>query len=426
MYPGLLGEIVHAMKPHSEASSAGIAAEVLIGLGNFIGRGVFTRVGNTIHRGNEFLLLVGHTASGKGEAFSAADYLLTGAGRPYDVKSGVSSGEGIVHHVRDDAKGVDKNGQLVTIDHGVTEKRLLLREAEGSRVLKMCNRDGSVLSPTLRNAWDGASPLATLTKHNAERATGAHVSICAEITPADLRRHLDDVEVANGFANRFLYVAVARWKDIPNPQPLPDAEVIRLTNRLAAVVKHAEDIAQDVTLRGELTRTPAADARFSRVYGDLRREHPGLTGALLARGAPHVVRLSLLFAVLDQARAIDVPHLDAALAWWEFCKQSVALIFADRTGDRTADRIQLEMLPGERKTFSQIRDNLFAGKVTASALKDAVELLVALGRVRLHKQRGTRGRPAMVVERLGGGGHGAAPDREPGEDDGDDDGEGRA
>jgi hypothetical protein len=422
MYPGLLGEIVVAMRPHAEASSAGIAAELLVGLGNWIGRGVFTRVGNTIHRGNEFLLVVGPTTSAKGEAFGAADYLLTGAARPYEVRTGVSSGEGIVHHVRDETRGVDKKGDAITIDPGVSEKRLLLRESEGSRLLKMCNRDGSVLSPTLRDAWDGASPLATLTKHNAERATGAHVSICAEITPADLRRHLDDVEVANGFANRFLYVAVERWTDIANPRPLPQADYIRLTNRLSAVIQHADRIVQDVALCGELTRTPAADVSFSRVYGDLRREHPGLAGALLARGAPHVVRLSVLFAVLDQTSAIDVPHLDAALAWWDFCTRSVALIFADRTGDRTADRIQLEMLPGERKTYSEIRADLFGGSLTAAALRDALELLVALGRVRLHKQRsGGRGRPSDVVERLSddGVGNGAARDREPGEDDDD-------
>jgi hypothetical protein len=144
---------------------------------------------------------------------------------------------------------------------------------------------------------------------------------------------------------------------------------------------------------------PAAEDLWCQRYPELTADRPGLLGALLARGPAHVVRLSAIFAVLDLARAIDVSHLAAALAWWDYCQASAEAIFADRTGNDTADRIRTEMLPGQTMTLTTIREQLFGGKISAGRLRDALDLLRQRGEVHL-ESRQTSGRPAFVVTRV--------------------------
>ena len=65
------------------------------------------------------------------------------------------------------------------------DKRLLAVMGEFAETLIKMNRQGSALSTTMRNAWDGRT-LTNRTRHNPERATGAHVSVIGHITMADL------------------------------------------------------------------------------------------------------------------------------------------------------------------------------------------------------------------------------------------------
>jgi hypothetical protein len=60
---------------------------------------------------------------------------------------------------------------------------------------------------------------------------------------------------------------------------------------------------------------------------------------MFARGEAHVRRLAMLYAVLDGARSIGVPHLQAALAAWEYCERSARYVFGDDLDGTTADRI---------------------------------------------------------------------------------------
>src|SRR4029453_5539785 len=62
-------------------------------------------------------------------------------------------------------------------------------------------------------------------------------------------------------------------------------------------------------------------------------------GAVLSRAEAQVLRLSVVYALLDKTAAIGVTHLGAALAVWEYCEDSAHLIFGARLGDPTADRI---------------------------------------------------------------------------------------
>ena len=179
---------------------------------------------------------------------------------------------------------------------------------------------------------------------------------------------------------------------MPSPAPLLGAAVEPVMEHVRAVIRHAQDVSR-------LERTPLAEAAWRRAYPMLTAERAGLTGALLARGAAHVTRLAALFALVRLAPVIDLPDLEAALAWWEYVVGSVGIIFEDRTGNHDADKIKLELLPGEKLDWTTLRDKVFSNHITTARLKDALELLVALGVVRLWVEE-SGGRPRTMVERL--------------------------
>jgi hypothetical protein len=76
-FHGLAGDIVKTIEAHSEADMAALLVQLLIGVGNTIGRGPHFRVGPTLHHLNLFAVLVEQTSRGrKGTAWDAVDYFL--------------------------------------------------------------------------------------------------------------------------------------------------------------------------------------------------------------------------------------------------------------------------------------------------------------------------------------------------------------
>ena len=140
-------------------------------------------------------------------------------------------------------------GEYEVIDEGVADKRLLVTETEFAQALKAIKREGNTLSPLLRAAWDGQT-LEVLTRGKSKlRASNAHVSIVAHITPDELRKLLSQsVEVANGFANRFLGCMVRRSR------LLPHGGHVRVLDALAQPV--ADALARAKCM-GAVRRTPS-------------------------------------------------------------------------------------------------------------------------------------------------------------------------
>jgi hypothetical protein len=78
---------------------------------------------------------------------------------------------------------------------------------------------------------------------------------------------------------------------------------------------------------------------WSAAYPELSAERPGLVGAVIARAEAQVVRIALIFALLDRRDAIALEHLEAAMAVWAYCEASALRIFGDSLGDPVADDI---------------------------------------------------------------------------------------
>jgi hypothetical protein len=396
IFAGLTGRVVETFDPYTEADPVAVGTQFLVAFGSAVGRGPVVTVGETEHHLNENVCIVGQSSRArKGDSGNVALRPLRDADPDWtlNIASGLSSGEGLIHHVRDPVYKLDRKGERILADEGVSDKRLLVVESEFSTALKQFSREGNVLSNVLRDAWDGKHTLRTLTKNSPTRATEAHVSIIAHTTPDDLARYLADVEAANGLGNRFLFVLARRAKLLPNPDRAPADAVGRLADEVRDILQWARTV-------GEVRRTPAAAALWEKIYPILTAEKPALLGKLLARSEAHVTRLSALFSLSSRSERVDVQHLESALALWDYIEESTRAIFAARTGNRVADRINGALLPGERKTLEELRREIFAGHVGSADLTGALKLLRDLGEISIGRDEDTGGRAAIIVTRM--------------------------
>ena len=274
---------------------------------------------------------------------------------------------------------------VVTIDEGVTDKRLLVVENEFASVLRMTERPGNTLSAILRDAWD-ARTLQSMTKGSPARATGPHVTVIGHITTEELRRLLSATESANGFANRFLYVCARRR------QLLPEGGRPIAWGALPEEIGDAVEAARDV---GEVTRTPTARDIWGAAYPRLSASAPGLYGAVTGRAEAYALRLALVYALMDGAARIDTEHLDAALAVMEYCLAGARHIFDVATGNPVADRIEAALADAPSGLSRTDVHRVLGRNHAAAQVEAALGLLEADGRAR-RSERQTGGRAAEV------------------------------
>jgi Protein of unknown function (DUF3987) len=389
---GLLGDIVAAIEPHTEGDPVAILLNTMGMYGSAVGRVPHAQVGATRHGTNAFVVLVGLTSrSRKGTSHDEALRLVARADPDWNdrVVGGLSSGEGLIHAVRDATFTPNKEGQSVRDDPGVEDKRLCVIEPEFASVLKVGRRDGNTLTEILRRAWDG-NDLRTLTRASPLVATAPHVTLIGHITEDELKRTLDDTSQTNGYVNRFAIACVRRSTRLPHGGCVPESQLSDLARRLDRAIQAARR-------RGLVVRDAAANAMWERVYDALTEDRPGMLGAITARAEAHVLRFSLLYALLDEAPTIQCAHLEAALALWEYCEDSARYLFGDATGDPIADRVLAALRASPEGMTQNALFDLFGRNLPAARVAAALERLAQLGQVWAHKVE-TGGRPSTLWE----------------------------
>jgi hypothetical protein len=395
-YHGLAGRIVRTIEPHSEADPVAILMHLLVGVGNVVGRTPHALVEKTPHTCAEFIAVVGDSAKGrKGQAWSTPRDLLSRVDTAWSttrVKSGLSSGEGLIYNVRDRVERHDpKSGDIEVVEEGEPDKRLLIVEPELATVLRRMQGETNSLSAVLREAWESGS-LSTLTKNSPLRSTGAHISVIAHTTREELVRSLTETDRANGFANRFIFILVRRSKCLPDPVPISDALLEPLVAELHQVIAAARH--HQVIVRNDQAR-----AIWSAVYPKLSEGEPGLVGAVLARAEAHVLRLSLIYAVLDRSLVVRPEHLRAALAVWDYADASARRIFGAALGLSVADIILATLRAQGPRTREEIT-HLFQRNKAAAEIDAALRFLREKGQVHSSSRppEGGKGRPATIWE----------------------------
>lgn len=374
---GLPGDVVRATAPHTEADPAAVLLTFLALAGALIGRRPALRVGSTAHRSNLFVVLVGDSARArKGTSWNDVAQFIDPADLADLVLGGFGSGESVIDHLAD----VDPDDPQAR----PADRRLLIHEGEYARVLKASSREGSVLSEVIRDAYDGKR-LQARTRARRVVASNAHVSAVAHITRAELERTLSAVDLLNGFANRFLWVSVSRSRLLPDVEPVPED----VRDDLAGRLRRAVLFDRPATIR----RTPEAQALWNRLYLAADKDTPpGALGSLVARDTDHIIRLSIVYAVLAGSDVIDVPHLEAAREVWRYSRDSLPVIFGTATGDPVADRLFRAIAAAPDGLTATAQRDAFARHVPAARLEAARTHLLEAGRI-VEDRTPTGGRP---------------------------------
>lgn len=398
--PGFVGEFVTLATRDSEADPAAVLVTFLVRFGTEVygfvpDKGPFIRIGESVHPPRLYTVIAGASAKAR-KGTSAKPVLRIFKDNPYKGRGAVppaphtggplSSGEGLAWRLRerDEVQGEDddKADQL-------QDKRLFILDEEFAAAMASFKREGNTLSMAVRSMWDSGD-YEPLTKNAQISVRGAHVGIVTHITIPEVRNKLDSMQISNGFANRFLWICARRTKEVPCPEAMPQAEFQVLYNELWRRIRLAQG-------RGELRFTPESRDYWASIYSDLSRDIPGAGGDIVARGEAQCVRLALIYALLDgplgREDAIDVPHLKAALALWQYARDSALYIFGNMEEEETSRKIYAVLRESPKSTTELYA--LFNRHIQNSRLQACLQELVGRGLVEKRAIR-TAGRPKIV------------------------------
>lgn len=360
---GLAGELVQGIKPETEACREAILAQLLVLVGIAAGRGIHWIHEATIHRPSLFLCLFGPSGVGrKGTSWDISRSLISRASSAWgelEISSGLTSGEGLIR------EAAEAKGPMVFV------------ESEFARLLSNMGREGNNLSSVLRQAWEGSRlrvPRAASTLACDEH----HLGICAHITEDELRARLGAVDVSNGFVNRFLWVHTYRDGYLPEGGDF-DAAMVTLDPHLRDLAKVA-DFADGLSRKGHRYRRDAkANELFREVYKTwLTAPRVGAWAAASSRAAPLVVRLSMIFAILDRAHEVKLRHLERALDFFRYCDESSRYLFD--AGGMSDDLGKIVAALGEGPMMrSQIYHGVFRRHLTSDRINTLLHEGLAAG-----------------------------------------------
>jgi hypothetical protein len=402
---GLAGKFVKVVAPHTEADPVAVLVQLLLAFGNACGRGPGFRAESKDHGTNEYVAIVGRTGRGgrKGSSWAQVQRGMRLVDHDWEancIRSGIASGEGLIHAVRDpvierrlpntnaehERAAAEPDGRIPhEVDPGVTEKRLLVVEEELTQVFRVMQRQGNIVSTTLRQLWEHGNA-GGMSKGQPERTTGSLVTLIGHITPHELSQELTNTEAANGFGNRWLWLYVVRSQKLPHGGDLRDDEL----EPVATEIREALTFARQ---QGILGMTEEAREAWEHFYYSLDDTADDLFAAITARAEPHVRRLAVLYALLDCSQVVELSHLHAAIAVWDYCEASAAHIFGGKVGEPLADKIMDAITEAGDSGLSRtaIR-SVVGGHVPGETIDQALRLLWACGRAH-ERTRETRGRP---------------------------------
>jgi hypothetical protein len=377
---GLAGDIIKKLEPHTEAHPAGLLVELLVSLGNVMGRTAYYQTEDTRHYTNEFMVKVGESSRArKGTGKNRIRAILKEVDFEWVLnccESGIGSGEVIIYRMRD--KRYDdifnkRTGQFenTLVDPGIVDKRLCVSLGEFQGILAVCSKANSLLPVVLRDGWDGA-PLHNTVKTDPAACEEPMLSVMGDTTSADLGTSLSSADKTNGFANRFLWVYVHQTKELPHGGG--DMDWVIEGGQLRDAIDFArtrERVFMDELAYKMWERT---------MYSKLGREIPGVVGAVTSRAQPHVIRLALIYAMLDKSAHIRSEHLKAAEALWQYCEDSAHTIFGDLLSAEQTQIVDFLFTHGSA-TKSQIMHDCFQRHRKADLIQDDLDFLRARGRV---------------------------------------------
>lgn len=407
-FPALVRAIVTAACANSEAHPVAVAANVMGLFCCAVGRVAFQRIGDGKVHARPFLLVIGKSGKArKGtaeltprEVARRADGILRKRHNSKDRlrihAGGLSTGEGVGYAIRDPRQPDEKTGKGG--DVGVNDKRLMVIESEFANVLAQAKREGNILSPTVRNLFDGRD-IEPLTKTSQLTATSPHVVIIGHIKGHELREKSTENDAANGLLNRFMMLHVHRPKLVALPEPTAESVLNELAERLADSIDYATKGDPHHNYSHEITLSDEAKGFWCELYPQISRERDGKAGSLMARSEVYARLLAMVFCLMDRRSEIEPCDLQAAVAWVEYWQQSITYVFLTGEDEDELDTFTLSVLalvntsPGIK--LSELQDHWNRKRIPEVRASLETLLNMPLPPIEMRQDKKTGGRVAQ-------------------------------
>lgn len=387
---GVIGDFLALIESTTEADLLGLVILFLNIFGAMVGPQVYLSQGDIRHRANFFTLIVGETAKGrKGTVLKVIKDFFNMVDPQFfldSFRTGLSSAEGVIKFLADSNK------------NGITT--LLAIQPEASAVLKNFERSGNKLSELTREVFDG-DEIANMSISNEMRVEQHYVCFIFLITKTELLKTIKEVELFNGFANRFYWALVHRSKILSNP-PKVDKEKL---SALACKVREAVDFGRSQT---ELTLTDEAEKVWDTIYRKIHQDQPDThTSGLKGRFDVLTLRLALNFALLDRCNKVESRHLAAATELIDISEQCIESIFTQKNQsfDKTSSKILKGLSDrGDWVSQSSIMTQFFSNNIKSEALNVCLGVLESNGLIERKVTEGEGSKPVTLWRILERGG----------------------
>lgn len=305
-YQGWVGDYVTMMTPLTEAPSQFHLAAGLTLIGASIGRRVATRyVGRNLY-GNLFTMIVGMAGKSRKDtaidfAFDLPKYQGRNAYREPAFKKITDVGS--------------PQGLLQTLDK---YPNVWVSITEYERLAENAHRSSTPIFPLMIGAWNTPDVLENITAGSAIEANFPYLSMIAAVQPDVLAKHMLPNDINNGIASRWLFVPGQGQGFIADPPDINEQAAHELYNELMYRIESYGT--RDERRTARILMTPEARECWIE-WSEMDNRRPVHTDgetSMQSRLAVHVRKLSLLYAVADGAKAIEVPHLNSAIAFVEW------------------------------------------------------------------------------------------------------------
>ncbi len=161
--------------------------------------------------------------------------------------------------------------------------------------------------------------------------------------------------------------------------------------RLAAIRHRLFQITS--SLGGGVEIKPHKEAKAAwaeQYYRELTKSKPGFIGCIVNRAEAQVLRLAMIYAIIDGCTEIKLGHLESAVTFWTYGEQSADYIFHGRQLDNVAHKILQALADGPKSRTDLHR--IFCNHKDKQRLDTALSELVATGTI-VSEKRQTGGRP---------------------------------